>query len=453
MAGTTDGSAMPQHPAHETRLTGGRHTGATTGLTDGACARAGGDGVEHGVEDGWGRVADVFHANFEAGSGEVGAACSVYVGGRPVVNLWDGLAHRETNRPWRADTIVQVASTTKGATAICAHLLVQRGALDLDAPVVQYWPEFGAAGKEHIPVRWLLSHQAGLPIVDGPLTFAQACAWDPVIRALEAQEPLWRPGTEHVYHSITHGFLIGELVRRISGRSLGTFFAEEVAAPLGLSAWIGLPEEQEERVASIEYAAPFSLEELIAGIIATTGLDADTVNAWINAVWGPDSVQARAGGLGGALDNTSAYHTTRAWRAAEFPAANMLADARSVARMYAATVSEVDGVRLLDPSTVQRATAVQTTGTRMHGLPPGLNIPAISSFNMSLGFWRACPPLPMAGPASFGHPGSGGSIGFADPDAGVGFGYVTNLWNFRPDDPRAADLAAAVRRCLERSPA
>ena len=126
------------------------------------------------VEDGWGKVADVFRANFEGSPGEVGAACCVYVGGRPVVDLWGGLADREANRPWGEDTIALVASTTKGATAICAHLLAQRGELDLDAPVVKYWPEFGAAGKEHIPVRWLLSHQAGLPVVDGPLTFEDA---------------------------------------------------------------------------------------------------------------------------------------------------------------------------------------------------------------------------------------------------------------------------------------
>ncbi|WP_369357873.1 serine hydrolase domain-containing protein [Streptomyces sp. cg2] len=417
---------------------------ATNGTHDGASASGGGDEVEHG----WGKVADAFRANFEGNPGEVGAACSVYVGGRPVVNLWGGLADREANRPWRRNTIAQVASTTKGATAICAHMLAQRGELDLDAPVVQYWPEFGANGKDRILVRWLLSHQAGLPVVDGPLTFEQACAWDPVIRALEAQKPLWQPGTEHVYHAVTYGFLVGEVVRRITGKSLGTFFAEEVAAPLGLSAWIGLPEEQEPRVARLEDAAPFSPEELIAGMIATTGLDAETVAAWVNSMWRPDAVQIRAGMLGGALDPATGYFRTRAWRAAEFPAANMVTDARSLARMYAATVSDVDGVRLLDPSTVETMTAVQTDKTPMYGLPPGLNIPADRSFYMSLGFWRACRPLPMLGPGSFGHPGSGGSIGFADPDAGVGFGYVTNLWNYRPDDPRAANLAKAVRSCL-----
>ncbi|MGJ6964803.1 serine hydrolase domain-containing protein [Streptosporangium sp. G11] len=415
---------------------------------DNAFMSGGGDDLEHGVAEGWGKLADAFRANFEA-PGEVGAACSVYVGGRPVANLWGGLADREANRPWRNDTIVHVASTTKGATAICAHLLAQRGELDLDAPVAQYWPEFGANGKEQIKVRWLLSHQAGLPLVDGPLTFEQACAWHPVIRALEAQKPLWQPGTEHVYHAVTFGFLVGEVVRRICGKSLGTFFAEEVAAPLGLSAWIGLPEEHEERVARLHYAAPFSVEELLAGMIATTGLDAETVTAWVESMWSPGSIQMRAGELGGALDNASGeYVLTRAWRAAEFPAANMLADAHSLARMYAATVSDVDGVRLLDPSTVERMTAVQTDKTRMYGLPPGLNIPADRSFYMSLGFWRACPPAPMVGPGSFGHPGSGGSIALGDPDAGVGFGYVTNLWNFRPDDPRASNLAKAVRSCL-----
>jgi CubicO group peptidase (beta-lactamase class C family) len=403
--------------------------------------------IQGHVADGWGKVADAFRANFEGNPGEVGAAVSVYADDRPVVDLWGGLADRDANRPWDQDTIVEVASTTKGATAICAHLLVQRGELDLDAPVVKYWPEFGAAGKEEIPVRWLLSHQAGLPVIDTPLTFADAVAWHPVIRALEAQKPLWQPGTEHLYHAHTFGFLVGEVVRRITGKSLGTFFAEEVVRPLGLSAWIGLPKEQLQRVARVTYA-PFSLEELTAGLIEATGLDADTVTAWIQSLYVPGSAAARAGELGGAFDVTSDLPNDRAFLAAEFPAANMVTDARSLARMYAATVSEVDGVRLLDPATVERMTVVQTDKTRMHGLPPGLTIPADRSFWMSLGFWRACPPMPWVGPGSFGHPGSGGSVAFADPDAGVGFGYVTNLWSWNTAEPRASSLAAAVRACL-----
>ncbi|WP_410657428.1 serine hydrolase domain-containing protein [Amycolatopsis sp. lyj-112] len=430
-------------------LGAGALAGLAAGTASASTSRSGDGGCdENGVEHGWGKVADAFRANFKGNPGEIGAACSVYVGGRPVVNLWGGLADRQANRPWRKNTIVRVASTTKGMTAICAHILVQRGQLDLDAPVTRYWPEFGAAGKDRIPVRWLLSHQAGLPILDGPLTFEQACAWHPVIRAFEAQKPLWKPGTEHVYHAHSYGFLVGEVVRRITGKSLGTFFADEVARPLGLSAWIGLPEKHESRMALIEDAAPLTVEELTAGMIKLTGLDEDTVTAWIKALYSPGSVQTRAGQLGGAFDVTSEYWNTRAWRAAEFPAANGLTDARSLARMYAATVSDVDGVRLLNLSTVRRATVVHTSKTTMHGLPPGLNIPADRSFYMSLGFMRACLPMPMVGPGSFGHPGSGGSIGFADPDAEVGFGYVTNLWSYRPDDPRAANLAKAVRACL-----
>jgi CubicO group peptidase (beta-lactamase class C family) len=403
--------------------------------------------VQGDVDQGWGKVAEAFRANFEGSPGEVGAACCVYVDGRPVVDLWGGLADRAAHRPWTDDTIMLVASTTKGATAICAHLLAQRGELDLGAPVAQYWPEFGAGGKEQIPVRWLLSHQAGLPVVDTPLTFEDACAWDPVIRALEAQTPLWQPGTEHLYHAHTFGFLVGEVVRRAAGKTLGTFFADEVAAPLGLSTWIGLPSEHQDCVARITYA-PFDVEELTRGMVEATDLDTETVTAWMGALFAPGSVAARAGELGGAFDPTSDFINGSAFLAAEFPSENMVSDARSLARMYAATVSDVDGVRLLDPTTVEAMTVVQTDKTRMHGLPPGLEVPADRSFYMSLGFWRSCPPMPLVGPRSFGHPGSGGSIAFADPDARVGFGYVPNLWSWNVAEPRAKTLAAAVVACL-----
>ena len=170
------------------------------------------------VEHGWEQVADTFRANFKEGK-DLGAACCVYVDGRAVVDLWGGLADRAGNRPWVKDTIALVASTTKGATAMCAHLLVQRGQLDLDAPVTRYWPEFGAAGKEKMPVRYLLSHQAGLPYVDTPLTFEEACAWDPLVRALQVQKPLWTPGTEHLYHAMTFGFLVGQVMKAAKGKA------------------------------------------------------------------------------------------------------------------------------------------------------------------------------------------------------------------------------------------
>jgi CubicO group peptidase (beta-lactamase class C family) len=398
------------------------------------------------VEDGWGRVADAFRTSFEAGK-DLGAACCVYVDGRAVVDLWGGLADREKNRPWERDTVALVASTTKGATAICAHLLVQRGQLDLDAPAARYWPEFGAAGKEKIPVRWLLSHQAGLPYVDTPVTFEEACAWDPLIRALEVQEPLWPPGAEHLYHAMTYGFLVGEVVRRITGRSLGTFFAEEIAHPLGLSAWIGLPEEIEPRLAQIE-AAPFpynSMEDLAADFAGIMGLAPAVAGALVKDVYGPGSAFMKAGAVGATHENCG----SRAYRAAEFPAGNMIADAHSIARMYAATVSEVDGIRLLQPDTVAAMTEIQTDRSRMHGVPPGLLPYTKNLFNMSLGFGRPSPPAaPMLGPASFGHPGSGGSLGAADPEARVGFGYVPNLWAITMVDPRYIELTSAVVKCL-----
>ncbi|PRD50044.1 serine hydrolase domain-containing protein [Phyllobacterium myrsinacearum] len=402
------------------------------------------DGV---VENGWELVADTFRANFREGK-DLGAACCVYVDGRAVVDLWGGLADRAKKRPWERDTVVAVASTTKGATAMCAHLLAERGQLDLDAPVIRYWPEFGAAGKEEIPVRYLLSHHAGLAYVDTTVTFEEACAWEPFIRALEAQKPLWTPGTEHLYHAVTYGFLVGEVVRRITGRSLGTFFAEEIAGPLGLSAWIGLPEEIETRLALIE-AAPFpynSMEDLVADFAKLMRLDPAVAAALVKDVYGPGSAFMKAGAAGGLTEENV---QSRTYRAAEFPAANMFTNARSLARMYAATVSAVDGARLLQPDTVAAMSVVQTDRTRMHGVPAELLPYTKNLFRMSLGFWRATPPIhALLGPASFGHPGSGGSLGAADPEARVGFGYVTNLWAAALVDPRAIGLTAAVRKCL-----
>jgi CubicO group peptidase (beta-lactamase class C family) len=279
------------------------------------------------------------------------------------------------------------------------------------------------------------------------VTFEEACAWDPLIRALEVQKPLWTPGTEHLYHAMTYGFLVGEVVRRITGRSLGTFFAEEIARPLGLSAWIGLPEEIEPRVARLELA-PFpynSMEDLAPDFAKVMGLDPAVAGILVKDVYGPGSAFMKAGAVGNVGENM----LSRAYRAAEFPAANMFADAHSIARMYAATVSDVDGIRLLQPDTVAAMTVPQTDRSRMHGVPPDLLSATKNLFNMSLGFWRPCPPvLPMLGPASFGHAGNGGSLGGADPKARVGFGYVPNLWATALIDPRALELTAAVAKCL-----
>ena len=177
----------------------------------------------HGdVDDGFGPVADAFGANFAKG-GELGAAVVLYVGGRKVVHLWGGVADQRNGRPWVQDTPAIVFSVTKGVLAICAYQLVGQGRLDLDAPVARYWPEFATHGKAPITVRMLLSHRAGLVALDRDLSFSDVLAWDPVIRAVEAQTPLWNPGTAHSYHAITYGWLVGEVIRRITDKSPGKF--------------------------------------------------------------------------------------------------------------------------------------------------------------------------------------------------------------------------------------
>ena len=207
------------------------------------------------VADGYGAVAEAFDRNF-AERGEVGAAFSAYVDGEMKVDIWAGVADKATETPWNDQTLQLVFSTTKGAAAICVARLVEAGKISYDEPVATYWPEFAAAGKESVTVGQMMSHQAGVPYVDAPLTLEDLIAVDPVVAALEAQAPAWEPGTQHGYHAVTYGWLAGELVRRVDGRTLGTYFAEEVAAPLGLDFWIGLPESEEPRVSRLEVAAP-----------------------------------------------------------------------------------------------------------------------------------------------------------------------------------------------------
>ena len=332
-----------------------------------------------------------------------------------------------------------VFSTTKGAAAICAHLLVQRGQLDLDAPVTDYWPEFGAAGKADVPVRMLLNHQVGLPVLDRRLSDDDVLAGTPVADALAAQTPLWEPGTAHGYHALTYGWLVGELVRRVSGRSLGTLFADEVAGPLGLDFWIGLPVQEQARVAPLSAAKPdpsqfdpSKIDPEIAPLLQ------DLAAAYLD----PQSVTNRALSLSGtfALGGGGLSWNDPRVRAAEIPAANGVTNARSLARMYAACVGEIDGVRLLDDASVARATEEQSNGRDRT-----LVIPT----RFGVGFFLPSSFSPLLGERSFGHAGAGGSLGFADPDHQVGFGYVMNRMGAGlSNDPRAQGLADALRSCL-----
>src|SRR5262245_31891542 len=199
------------------------------------------------------RVREAFAKNLA--QGEVGAACCVYWNGACVVDVWGGLADRESARPWQRDTAALVFSSTKGVLAALVHLLAQRDQLEIDAPVARYWPAFAANGKDAITVRHVLSHRAGLPAVEGDLTLEDVFAWHPVCAAIAAQRPIWVPGTEHGYHARTFGWILGEVVRRVAGATAGQLLAKEIAEPLGLELWIGLPEAIEPRVAT-NYTAP-----------------------------------------------------------------------------------------------------------------------------------------------------------------------------------------------------
>jgi CubicO group peptidase (beta-lactamase class C family) len=381
---------------------------------------------------GFEEVRTAFAANLTGGQ-EVGAAVTVYLHGRKVVDLWGGIADPETGRPWERDTLQVVYSTTKGVTAACAHLLAQRGELDLDAPVADYWPEFAANGKDRIPVRWLLTHQAGLPTIDHPITPAEAIAWDPMVTALAAQRPSWEPGTDHGYHGHTYGWLVGEVVRRVSGRSLGTFLAEEIAGPLGLDLWIGLPETERHRVSRI-IAAPLDLDAL-----ARIDLDAlpEPMREVMAVYTDPTSLTVRSllTIITPALD-----HNDPDEQSAEMPSTNGICTARALARFYAALIGEVDGQRVLSPETLAAATAEQVSGVDRI-----LRVPV----RIGTGFGLPTPDAFWYSPTAFGFPGMGGSLGFADPASGLAFGYVMNHVLEGTPDRRAATLLDAVQRAME----
>ncbi|MFD4655527.1 serine hydrolase domain-containing protein [Kitasatospora sp. NPDC058444] len=399
----------------------------------------------------WGETAEgfepvraAFARNF-ADYGELGAAFALYVRGRKVVDLWGGDARPEIGGrpapavPWTADTAQVLRSVTKGLTATTALLLAERGLLDLDAPAASYWPEFAAAGKGRTPVSWLLSHQAGVPALDVPLRLEDVLTWERAAAAVAAQAPAWEPGTAHGYHPYTFGWLVGEVVRRVSGRTIGQYFAEEVARPLGLDLWIGLPAGAAPRVGKlVDLPAPE------AARTGPNGLRVRPKQSVRDAYQDPASLTARSF----ASVRPGVDLNDPAVQAAEIPGAGGIGTARSLARFYAALIGAADRPDgsgallppLLGPEVLERAVGPVASG-------PDRVLIVNSTFG--LGFWRHGPTAPMASPASFGHPGRGGSLGFADPDLGLGFGYVTN--GMQPGvtgDIRSRNLIRAVRGCL-----
>jgi CubicO group peptidase (beta-lactamase class C family) len=377
------------------------------------------------AEPGFEGVRDAFVHNFEVGR-EVGSSFCLHVEGRKVVDLWGGFFDRDESRHYDQNTLQLVFSSTKGATAACANLLAQRGQLDLQAPVSSYWPEFAQGGKEDIPVLYLLTHQAGLPAIDQELSPEEVQAWDPVVSALAQQTPFWEPGKAHGYHALTYGWLVGEVIRRVTGRSLGTYFAEEIAGPLGLEFWIGLPEEQEQRVSPI------------AGGLDFQGGPGEGVGSDFGS-----TLVARALNVGGAFKDPG-WCNRRAWHAAEVPAANGITNAASLSRLYAGLVGTVEGgpaEPLLTRAQIDEARIVRTFGADQVFLTLGFPMEQ----QIGQGFWISGPFSPFGGEGSFGHTGAGGSYGFADPENSLAVGYAMNRMSAGvTGDPRARRLIKAV---------
>ena len=391
------------------------------------------------VLDGFEAVRDAFG---QAQADDEGAAqLAVCHQGQLVVDLWTG---RDVigGRPYTGDSISILMSVSKGMTATCVHLLGQRGLLDVDAPVARYWPEFAANGKQHVTVRHLLTHSAGLfgfP-VEARIGPRDLLDWDRCVTVLAGMAPLWEPGTAFAYHSLTFGFLLGEVVHRIAGRTVGQFFAEELAKPLGLDLWIGLPETEEHRVADQFSRLPEATPQQARDQLQALGIDtADPVVATMLA----------SSSLGG--EEAMRVLNSRAGHAAEVPSANGIGNARSLARLYAALVGEVDGVRLLHPDTVERVRVAQTD--QMTGPEPLGKIPQPYPLRFALGYEAPRAGSPLLGDSCFGHAGLGGRLAFADPVTGTGVGYTctNSLWDYAAGpDARWLPWTAALRDALQR---
>jgi len=369
--------------------------------------------IEGFCDDRFARVRDAFEANFTE-RGDVGACFAVTLDGEFVVDLWGGYQDAARSRPWAEDTIINVYSTTKTMTFLCALMLADRGELNLDAPVADYWPEFAAGGKEQVLVKHFLSHSAGLPGFSRTLSSEELYDWDLCCADLAAQSPWWTPGSQSGYHAITQGYLIGELVKRIAGRSLGTYFRDEIAGPLNADFHIGVDPSDFPRIA-----------DLIEAVETAPILEAD-----------PESIPGR---VFGGLDSTPESTASAGWRQAEIPAANGHGNARSVVRAQTplANGGKAFGVELLSAAGCARALEPQTDGQDLVlGLP----------IRFAMGYALPTDAVPVGpNPNTLWWGGAGGSTITVDTDAHLCFSYVMNqMDNYIVGDPRGASLAAAV---------
>jgi len=383
------------------------------------------------VDEGYGKVADAFRRNLSSGQ-EVGAAFAVYRDGRKVVDLWGGFRNGITQAPWQQDTLVTVFSTTKGVASLAVAVAVSRGLLSYDAKVADYWPGFAQAGKDAITVRQLLAHQAGLSALKPPLTLNDLAEPPRMSAKLAAQAPAWTPGTRHGYHGITLGWYEGELIRRAdpAGRTLGRFFAEEIAEPLGLDFYIGLPTSvNRDRVAQLHV---FSRAKLLLHLRTLPP-------ALVLGLFNPFGLTARSLTIAKGIKDPEIFNRDEL-RVIEMPAGNGTGTARSIAKLYGSAATGGSEIGLT-PSTLD--------ALKEPAIPPtnGLRDKVLHvDMIFSLGFCKPNPEMAVFGSSAkaFGTPGAGGSFGFADPDTGIGYAYVMNKMGFHLVDPRERGLRNAL---------
>ena len=384
---------------------------------------------------GWEQVRDAVHTNFAAGE-EVGCSVAVYHKGKLVVDLVAGWADRAKTKEYADDALQVVFSTTKGVTATAVAMCVERGLLSYELPVAHYWPEFAQNGKGNVTVAQLLSHQAGLYTVERHMELEEILHWNTITAELAGMAPLWEPGTEHGYHALTFGWLAGELIRRVDGRGVGQFIQEEIAGPLGVEIYVGLPEALENRVVPLlqgrdpnEPAQPETEE-------------ARQVRELLEQFMGPNTPGGKALSLSGSWTGEGLFNRSDVLRA-EIPAANGATNARSLAAMYAALQHPVNGVQLLSGAMREAAFTVQTPANEADKC---LVVPT----SFAMGYMAASDFTPYAGEGSCGHPGFGGSVAFLQPQRELAFGYAMNkLAANLAGDTRAKTLMDAAARCAD----
>lgn len=383
----------------------------------------------HGkVAPGFETVLEAFKEAF-ADKPKMGAALSVHHDGAHVVDLWAGLSREDPDESWQEDTLGVIFSCTKGLVSILAAQLVQSGQLSYEDKVVEYWPEFGVNGKQDVTVAELLSHRAGLSAPRKWLTIDQVLNWDFMVDTLAKQEPLWEPGTGHGYHALTHGWLNGEVLRRVSGKTVGELFQENIAIPLGVDAFIGLPTELQDK--GVQLTVGSSLREL------TLQQEVERNPSFVD--WG-----FRAMTLGGAfspeLVEPGLGFNSPEVREAEIPGAGGMASARALSAIWSSLIAETDGVRLLSDQMVEVSTTCQSEGEPVWDVPQPWP-------RYGMGFQLDSEARRYMGPRGFGHDGAGGQVSFADPDSKVGFAFITNQME-AIGDVRATRIIDALKAAI-----